>query len=88
MEHTAIVSQEPFLFDASILENIHYGRPEASLEDVTAPNENHLPGEPVCWAAQPVGQPEGSSPISPWVGSLSEAAQSLGQLWEPWAWEG
>ena len=34
MDRIAIVSQEPFLFDTSILENIHYGRPDASIEDV------------------------------------------------------
>ncbi len=31
---TAVVSQEPFLFDATILENLRYGRPEASFEAV------------------------------------------------------
>ncbi|MBW2500844.1 MAG: ABC transporter ATP-binding protein, partial [Deltaproteobacteria bacterium] len=36
LDHVAIVTQEPFLFDASILENIRYGRPEASIEDVRA----------------------------------------------------
>jgi len=36
LDHVAIVTQEPFLFDASILENIRYGRPEASMEDVRA----------------------------------------------------
>ncbi|MCY3022967.1 MAG: ABC transporter ATP-binding protein [Planctomycetota bacterium] len=29
-----IVPQDPFLFNASVLENIRYGRPEASFEDV------------------------------------------------------
>ena len=30
----ALVSQEPFLFDATILDNLRYGRPEASLDEV------------------------------------------------------
>jgi subfamily B ATP-binding cassette protein MsbA len=30
----AVVTQEPFLFDSTILRNIRYGRPDASLEDV------------------------------------------------------
>ncbi|HTO70667.1 MAG TPA: ABC transporter ATP-binding protein [Myxococcota bacterium] len=32
----AVVTQEPFLFDTSILENIRYGRPEASKGEVEA----------------------------------------------------
>jgi ABC-type multidrug transport system fused ATPase/permease subunit len=32
--HVAIVSQQPFLFNTSILDNIRYGRPEASFDDV------------------------------------------------------
>jgi subfamily B ATP-binding cassette protein MsbA len=32
----AIVTQEPFLFDATIRDNIRYGRPDASDEDVQA----------------------------------------------------
>ncbi|MFI5317553.1 MAG: ABC transporter ATP-binding protein [Myxococcota bacterium] len=35
-EMSAVVTQEPFLFDASILENIRYGRPEASHDEVVA----------------------------------------------------
>jgi subfamily B ATP-binding cassette protein MsbA len=35
-EMCAVVTQEPFLFDTSILENIRYGRPEASHEEVVA----------------------------------------------------
>jgi subfamily B ATP-binding cassette protein MsbA len=35
-EMSAVVTQEPFLFDTSILENIRYGRPEASREEVAA----------------------------------------------------
>jgi len=35
-EMCAVVTQEPFLFDTSILENIRYGRPEASREEVAA----------------------------------------------------
>jgi len=31
-----LVSQEPLLFSCSILDNIRYGRPDASLEDVHA----------------------------------------------------
>jgi ABC-type multidrug transport system fused ATPase/permease subunit len=34
MAQVAIVSQEPFLFDTTIAENIRYGRPDASDEDV------------------------------------------------------
>ena len=34
MAQVAIVSQEPFLFDTTIAENIRYGRPEASDEEV------------------------------------------------------
>jgi ATP-binding cassette subfamily B protein len=30
----AVVTQDPFLFDATILENIRYGRPEASFDEV------------------------------------------------------
>ena len=33
---SAVVTQEPFLFDASILENIRFGRPEASHDEVVA----------------------------------------------------
>lgn len=29
-----VVSQEPFLFDTSVLDNIRYGRPEASFEEI------------------------------------------------------
>jgi subfamily B ATP-binding cassette protein MsbA len=36
LDHVAIVTQEPFLFDVSILENIRYGRPDASMEEVRA----------------------------------------------------
>ena len=32
--HVALVSQEPFLFNTSILENIRYGRKDATLEEV------------------------------------------------------
>ncbi len=34
LDQIAIVSQEPFLFDTSIEENIRYGRPAANREDV------------------------------------------------------
>ncbi len=34
--HIGIVTQDPFLFSASIAENIRFGRPEASEEDVRA----------------------------------------------------
>jgi len=34
LAQTALVSQEPFLFDTSIRENIRYGRPSASDEEV------------------------------------------------------
>jgi ATP-binding cassette, subfamily B, bacterial MsbA len=30
----AVVTQEPFLFDGTILENLRYGRPEASIKEV------------------------------------------------------
>jgi ABC-type multidrug transport system fused ATPase/permease subunit len=33
-ELCAVVTQEPFLFDTTILENIRYGRPESSVADV------------------------------------------------------
>ena len=36
LDQVAVVAQEPFLFDVSILENIRYGRPEATLEQVRA----------------------------------------------------
>ena len=36
LDHVAVVTQEPFLFDETILENIRYGRPEASEEEVRA----------------------------------------------------
>jgi subfamily B ATP-binding cassette protein MsbA len=35
-EMSAVVSQEAFLFDTSILENIRFGRPEASHDEVVA----------------------------------------------------
>jgi subfamily B ATP-binding cassette protein MsbA len=34
LDHVAVVTQEPFLFDESIQENIRYGRPDASFEEV------------------------------------------------------
>jgi ABC-type multidrug transport system fused ATPase/permease subunit len=34
LDHVAVVTQEPFLFDATIAENIRYGRPEATDEEV------------------------------------------------------
>jgi len=36
LDHVAVVTQEPFLFDETIIENIRYGRPEASDEEVHA----------------------------------------------------
>ncbi|HEB89619.1 MAG TPA: ABC transporter ATP-binding protein, partial [Deltaproteobacteria bacterium] len=36
LDHVAVVTQEPFLFDETIAENIRYGRPEASEEEVRA----------------------------------------------------
>ena len=39
LDSVAIVTQEAFLFDATILENIRYGRPDASDEDVLAAAE-------------------------------------------------
>lgn len=36
LSHIAIVSQEPFLFHTSIRENIIYGRPDATLEQIEA----------------------------------------------------
>ncbi len=36
LDHVAVVTQEPFLFDETIRENIRYGRPEASDEEVRA----------------------------------------------------
>ena len=37
--HVAIVSQQPFLFNTSILDNIRYGRPDASFDDVVGAAE-------------------------------------------------
>ena len=34
LDHVALVTQEPFLFDESILDNIRYGRPDASDQEV------------------------------------------------------
>jgi ABC-type multidrug transport system fused ATPase/permease subunit len=34
LDHVAVVTQEPFLFDATIAENIRYGRPDASDQEV------------------------------------------------------
>lgn len=36
LDHVAVVTQEPFLFDASVLENIRYGKPGASFDEVRA----------------------------------------------------
>ena len=36
LEHIAVVTQEPFLFDESIYENIRYGRPDATEAEVYA----------------------------------------------------
>ncbi len=36
LDHVAVVTQEPFLFDASIAENIRYGRRDASDEEIRA----------------------------------------------------
>ncbi|MBK7948698.1 MAG: ABC transporter ATP-binding protein [Deltaproteobacteria bacterium] len=36
LDHVAVVTQEPFLFDASILENIRYGKPDVPFEKVRA----------------------------------------------------
>ena len=33
-ELVAVVTQEPFLFDGTILENLRYGRPDASFEEI------------------------------------------------------
>ncbi len=38
-EQVGVVSQEPILFATSILDNIRYGRPDASLDEVTAAAE-------------------------------------------------
>ncbi len=35
-EHMAIVPQEPVIFSGTVIENIRYGRPDASLQDVQA----------------------------------------------------
>ena len=35
-DHIALVTQEPFLFDDTVRANIAYGRPEASLGEITA----------------------------------------------------
>ncbi|MCR9097528.1 MAG: ABC transporter ATP-binding protein/permease [bacterium] len=36
LEHVALVTQEPFLFDESLMENIRYGRPGATDDEVRA----------------------------------------------------
>ncbi|MBJ21998.1 MAG: ABC transporter ATP-binding protein [bacterium] len=36
LDHVAVVTQDPFLFDETIIENIRYGRPDASDEEVHA----------------------------------------------------
>ena len=36
LDHVAVVTQEPFLFDETVAENIRYGRPDASEEEVRA----------------------------------------------------
>lgn len=36
LSHVAVVTQEPFLFDVSILENIRYGKPQATMDEVRA----------------------------------------------------
>ena len=36
LDHVAVVTQEPFLFDETILENIRYGRPDATDDEVRA----------------------------------------------------
>jgi subfamily B ATP-binding cassette protein MsbA len=36
LDHVAVVTQEPFLFDETIAENIRYGRPDASDDEVRA----------------------------------------------------
>jgi subfamily B ATP-binding cassette protein MsbA len=36
LDHVAVVTQEPFLFDETIFENIRYGRPEATEAEVHA----------------------------------------------------
>jgi len=36
LDHVAVVTQEPFLFDTSIVDNIRYGRPGAPMEEVRA----------------------------------------------------
>jgi subfamily B ATP-binding cassette protein MsbA len=36
LDHVAVVTQEPFLFDETILENIRYGRPDATQAEVHA----------------------------------------------------
>ena len=39
LDHVALVTQEPFLFDESLMENIRYGRPDATDEEVRAAAE-------------------------------------------------
>ena len=39
LDNTAIVTQDAFLFDATIMENIRYGRPDATDEEVVAAAE-------------------------------------------------
>lgn len=39
LDHVAVVTQEPFLFDESIFENIRYGRPDATEAEIHAAAE-------------------------------------------------
>ena len=39
MGQMAVVTQEPFLFDGTIRDNVRYGRPDASDEEVRAAAE-------------------------------------------------
>jgi len=39
LDHVAVVTQEPFLFDETVFENIRYGRPDATAAEVHAAAE-------------------------------------------------
>ena len=60
LDHVAVVTQEPFLFDETIAENIRYGRPDASDEEVreaaTAASANEFIDQLPQGYATPVGE--------------------------------
>ncbi len=79
LEHVALVSQEPFLFDESIRENIRYGRPRRADEEVECRRTRRL-GARVHHERPPRGLPDArrrvrtaASPAANASGSRSRA---------------